>query len=123
MRTRALVIIGALIFFVCLLFSCHAPAATVVFNFQSGNAAPQAVRTVNLYPTGTFTNGSGAIITRDRISGTTDTNGSLAVSNVYGWTYRGEIIGTTITTTNWYNFPVTNGLILAADYVSTPTNK
>lgn len=118
---KALIIVGLLVLWVALVCRCR--GATVVFNFQSGNSAPQAVRTVNLYPTGTFTNGSGAIITRDRFSGTTDTNGSLTVSNVYGWTYRGEIIGTTITTTNWYNFPVTNGLILAADFTGPPTNQ
>src|SRR5205807_2484232 len=55
--------------------------------------------------------------------GITDATGSLILSNVYGWTYRSEIQGTFTTTTNYFNFPVTNGLIQAADYVSTPTNK
>lgn len=95
-------------------------AAHVGFAFQSSDSSPQGLRSVSIYPTGTFTNGNGIIITRDRVTGSTDTNGSLTVSNIYGGDYRGELQGTFTVTTNWYHFPVTNGLIRAADYLSPP---
>lgn len=96
--------------------------ADVAFRFQSSDTTPQGLRSVSVYPSGTFTNGAGAIITRDRVSRTTDSIGSVTVSNVYGGDYRAELQGTFTTTTNWYHFPVTNGLINAADYLTAPTN-
>jgi hypothetical protein len=99
-----------------------ARAADADFLFQSANTVPQGLRFVALYPSGTFTNGNGVIVTRDRVTGTTDTNGSLIISNVYGGDYRGELQGTYTVTTNWYHFPVTNGLIRAGDYLTAPTN-
>jgi hypothetical protein len=97
-------------------------AADVSFGFDSSDATPQGLRSVSLYPSGTFTNGAGRIITRDRVSRTTDVAGNVTVSNVYGGDYRGELQGTFTVTTNWYHFPVTNGLINAADYIGPPTN-
>lgn len=97
--------------------------AQVLFSFQNAAAAGQTNRPMFLYPTGgPFTNGAGVIITRDRVQGTTDGSGNLTISNVYGWTYRGELQGSFGNTTNYYNFPVTNGLIAAASYAGSPTN-
>lgn len=98
-------------------------AGNAVFNFVDMTTQPQAVRSLSLYPVGgPFTNGVGGIVTRDRVSVTTGTNGSVTVSNVYGWTYRSELQGTWGTTTNYYTFPVTNGTFNAADYAGSPTN-
>lgn len=100
-----------------------ARAGNAVFNFVDMTTQPQAVRSLSLYPVGgPFTNGVGGIVTRDRVSVTTGTNGMVTVSNVYGWTYRSELQGTWGTTTNYYTFPVTNGTFNAADYAGSPTN-
>lgn len=121
MKKGLLIIVGALALFVALVMSCR--GADVQFRFQNAQAAGLTNRTMKLFPTGgPFTNGAGVIVTRDLVSGITDTNGSLIVSNVYGWTYRSEIQGTFTTTTNYFNLPVTNGLIQAADYSGTATN-
>jgi lysophospholipase L1-like esterase len=98
-------------------------AANVVFTFQSPDSTVQAARGFCLYPIGgPFTNAAGAIITRDRVCVTTGTNGSVTISNVYGWTYRSELQGTYAVTTNFYTFPVTNGTISADLYTGSPTN-
>lgn len=97
-------------------------AAHVSWTYQSSDTTPQGLRSASVYPSGTFTNGAGAIITRDRVSRTTDATGQLIISNIYGGDYRGELQGTFTVTTNWYRFPVTNGLINAADYITAPTN-
>jgi alpha-galactosidase len=101
----------------------QARAANVVFTFQSSDSTVQAARGFCLYPIGgPFTNAAGAIITRDRVCVTTGTNGSVTISNVYGWTYRSELQGTYAVTTNYYTFPVTNGTISADLYTGSPTN-
>jgi len=98
-------------------------AVHVLFTFQSSDTTPQGLRYVALYPIGgPYTNGAGAIITRDRVSGTTGTNGQVIISNLYGLSYRGELQGTFTATTNYYTFPITNGLVNAADYAGAPTN-
>lgn len=97
-------------------------AADVSFGFDTSDTTPQGLRSVSLYPSGTFTNGAGRIITRDRMSRITDSDGNVTISNVYGGDYRGELQGTFTVTTNWYHFPVTNGLISAADWITAPTN-
>lgn len=104
------------------LFSSIAGAAQVSFTYQSSDSNPQGLRSASVYPSGSFTNGNGVIITRDRVSGITDTNGSLVINYIYGGDYRAELQGTFTVTTNWYHFPVTNGLIRAADYLTAPTN-
>lgn len=96
-------------------------AADVLWSYQSLNTSPQALRSFWVYPWGSFTNGAGAIVTRDRVSKSTDASGQLIVSNVYGGIYYSVIQGTFTTTTNWYNFPVTNGLINAADWITNAT--
>jgi len=94
----------------------------VVFHFTSSNTDPQGIRSLALYPYGPSTNGNGVIITRDRMMGVTDTNGDITISNLYGGSvlgfYRGELRGTFTTTTNWYSFPDTNGLVVAANYTT-----
>jgi hypothetical protein len=95
-------------------------AAHVIFNFEDFTADPQKVRTFELYPIGSFTNGAGNMITRDRRVVPTGTNGSVTISNIYGWVYRGEFRGTYTTTTNYFNFPVTNGVINASHYLTNP---
>src|SRR5689334_2743697 len=111
-----------LILSICIVVA-GARAGQVVFSFTDATTVPQGVRTVALYPIGApFTNGAGVIVTRDRIVSPTGTNGTLTLSNVYGGPYRSELQGTFTTTTNWYQFPVTNGTIQAADWVTTATN-
>jgi hypothetical protein len=59
------------------------------------------------------------MVTGDRIPGTTDTNGLVTISNLYGGVvYLAVLQGTYKTTSNYYQFPITNGLINAADYVT-----
>jgi len=94
----------------------------VVFNLTDFTTVPQGARKFLLYTPGTFTNGAGVIITRDRIVTETGTNGSVTVSNVYGGDYRSELSGTFASTTNWYHFPQTNGVLNASDWVTAPTN-
>jgi len=106
-----------------ILLSLPAQAAHVIFNFEDYTTEPHWVRRFVLYPVGQFTNGAGAMITRDWVSRNTGTNGSTTISNVYGWTYRGEFYGRNIVTTNYFTFPVTNGLINASHYVGSATNQ
>ncbi len=105
--------------FICaFLFALQSFGATVLFKFQTSDMSPQGLRSITLYPVGTYTNGNGSVITRDRMGRTTDTNGFAYISNLYGLTYRGELQGTRDVTTNWYAFPVTNGTINAADWTT-----
>jgi hypothetical protein len=92
--------------------------AHAIFGYQSANTVPQGLKNVSLYvPGAPFTNGQGFMVTGDRIPGTTDTNGLVTISNLYGGVlYLGVLQGSFKTTSNYYQFPVTNGLINAADY-------
>lgn len=110
------------LFLVGILLCISARAAHVSWTYQSSDTTPQGLRSAALYPSGTFTNGAGVIITRDRVSKSTDANGQLVISNVYGGVYYSVLQGTFTMTTNWYRFPVTNGLINAADWITAPTN-
>lgn len=105
-----------------LLLGFSAEAAHVAFTNSDFTTAAQSVRKLDLYPVGApFTNG-GVIVTRDRVSRVNNTNGWVIVSNIIGGTYRGEFQGTFTTSTNHFLFPVTNGIINAADWVVSPTN-
>jgi len=110
------------LFMLLLLLAESAFGVHVVFHFTSSNTDPQGIRSLALYPYGPSTNGNGVIITRDRMMGITDTNGDITISNLYGGAtlgfYRGELRGTFTTTTNWYSFPDTNGLVVAANYTT-----
>ncbi len=97
-------------------------AADVFFHFEDGAGVPQANRSLSVYPVGAPVTNSAGIVTRDRFTRTTDVGGNVTVSNIFGWAYRSEFAGTYGTTTNWYSFPVTNGLVLAKDCVTVPTN-
>jgi len=100
-----------------------ARAGDVVFNLTDFTTTPQQVRALSLFPTGApFTNGAGAIITRDWQTRSTGTNGSVTIPTVYGGDYRSELVGSKTTTTNWYRFPVTNGTLNASDWITVPTN-
>lgn len=99
----------------------------VQFNFDDFTISGQTNRILSLYfLPAPQTNGAGIIITRDRVRVNSGTNASVIVSNVFvgtaGGDYRGEFAGTSATTTNFFHFPITNGLINAADWVSAPTN-
>ncbi len=110
----------------CLLavaLKCEAANPTVVWTNLTADGSPQGERKLELYPIGApWTNGIGGIITRDRVSRETGTNGSLTISNLFPGSYRGELKGTFAVTTNWYAIPDTNGVIFAADYATVPTN-
>ena len=106
-----------------LLTALSAQAADVIFNLEDFTTKPQAVRALAVYPIGApYTNGAGFIVTRDRVLVTTGTNGSVIVSNVYGGGYRSELLGTYTLTTNFFLFPVSNGVINASDWTTGLTN-
>jgi hypothetical protein len=119
---RAVIMRLGIYIFTYLAMAWAAFGAQVIFQFQAPDSRPQTNRPFSLYPSGTFTNGAGAIITIDRVNRTTDTNGSCTISNVYGGDYRGELQGTFGPTTNWYHFQSTNGTIYAAGSTTAPTN-
>jgi hypothetical protein len=100
-------------------------AGHVIFNLYQFTAQPEMVRSLTLYPIGLpVTNGTGGIITRDNVTRATGTNGSVTISNIFGGSYRSEFQGISLeagkptVTTNWFNFPVTNGVIVAADWTT-----
>jgi len=98
-------------------------AAHVTFTMEDFTAQPLLSRTLTLFPLGApFTNGAGGIVSRDRRTVSTGTNGSVTVSNIYGGVYRTELKGTSATTTNFFVFPVTNGIINAATYLAALNN-
>jgi hypothetical protein len=63
-------------------------------------------------------------IQRDRIRFTNDASGGWSLTNVYPGMYRREFHGKFTDTTNFYNFPATNGTVNADDptYRWGPTN-
>src|SRR5262245_38245663 len=110
----------AFLFFVLLnMVASAAPTNTVWFFMQDFTASPQAVRRIDLFPlSASFTNGIGQIISRDRRSAITGTNGAAIFTNVYWGSYRSELIGTTTTTTNWFNLPDLSGSNNASVYTT-----
>lgn len=110
-------------FAVLLLSILAAQGAHVRWYLPDSGGNNQTNKPLNLYPVGRpSTNGSGGIITRDRLRGYTDSNSVVTLSNVFYGDYRSEFTGGYTTTTNWYSFPDTNGLIYASDYITAPTN-
>lgn len=99
--------------------------AAVNFSFGDFTARPSLVRTFVLYPTAvSATNAAGQIVTVDRFSTNTGLSGSLTVSNLLAGGYRSEISAPGFTTTtNFFNFPATNGLLNAKDWLALPTNQ
>lgn len=91
----------------------------VSFRFIDFMNQPQAVRSITLYPIeASFTNGAGAIVSKDRLVKTTGTNGNVTLSNMYSGSYRLELQGPSTVTTNWFLFPETNGPLNASDWIT-----
>lgn len=95
--------------------AAHA-AGNVKFYYETSSQAPAVSNSISVFYLGApsafnLTN----IITRDRSKLTTDTNGYALLTNYVPGIYRSELQGKYSVTTNWYNFPVTNGTIYAAD--------
>jgi hypothetical protein len=106
-----------------LALSVSAFAGHPTFNFTDAATTAGGVHSMDLYPIGApWTNGAGVIIIRDWVSRSTAASGTVVISNIYGGPYRGEFHGPKTTTTNYYNFPVTNIVYNAADYAGAPTN-
>lgn len=93
-----------------------AGAVDVQFNFGDFTAAPQGLKRFVLYPVVLDSSNNVQLVTRDRISAQTSTNGCLTLTNVQCGMYRSELFGTSITTTNLFQFPCTNGLVNAKDW-------
>lgn len=98
-------------------------APTVLFNIGDFTSNPQAVRFFALYPVGVDNTNQFWLISRDRIARYTTATGQIIISNVWAGSYRSEMLGTSITTTNFFNFPATNGFIDARYYMAVPTNQ
>lgn len=100
----------------------RSPAVDVQFFFTDYTSAQQGLKRFTLYPIQvSLTNGPN-LVTRDRISAVVGTNGSIIVSNVLCGGYRSEFVGTSIVSTNFFNFPCTNILVNAKDYLTNFTN-
>ncbi len=99
-------------------------AGDVVFTNADFQNKPQQVRSAFVYyldgPTLTGSNN----ITRDRVDFKTDLGGYFVITNYYPGNYRIELQGTKTTTTNWFEFPATNGTINGTDveWSRGPTN-
>jgi len=99
-------------------------AGDVVFTNADFQNKPQQVRSAFVYyldgPTLTGSNN----ITRDRVDFKTDLGGYFIITNYYPGNYRIELQGTKTTTTNWFEFPATNGTINGTDplWSRGPTN-
>ena len=95
-----------------LLFPLLADAAHVVFDYRNSALEPQGVKQVHLYPVYVYDTNN-VLVTRDRISRPTLSAGTCTISNVLQGTYRAEFQGGYNVTTNWFQFPATNGVINA----------
>ena len=91
-------------------------AVDVQFIFGDFTAAPQGLKRFTLYPVVLDSSNNVQLVTRDRISVLTDSNGVVTLTNLQCGMYRSELFGTSITTTNLFRFPLTNGLVSAKDY-------
>jgi hypothetical protein len=113
--------------FLVLLLPWLATAAHVEFDYRNSAMEAQGVRFVNLYPLYVYDTNN-ILVTRDRISRPTLAAGTCTVSNLLRGTYRAEFQGFYTVTTNWFQFPETNGTINAwlyrtnSAFGSVPTN-
>lgn len=105
------------------IFALSAAAAfaadTVDVQFVVGDftSSPQTVKRITLYPVSINASNATQLVTGDRRIITTDAAGSALFTNVMCGTYRSEIFGTSIVTTNLFHFPCgTNGVVNAKDW-------
>jgi len=83
---------------------------------------PAILRPFVIYPLDAPFNSGSNQVSRDRISLNTGPTGSFIVSNLVGQDFMTVLSGSFTSTTNYYSFPVTNGLVLANPYLGAPTN-
>ncbi len=87
-------------------------AGDVVFtNTADFQGHVQQVRSAFVY----FIDPPATNVTRDRVDFKTDLTGSFVITNYYPGNYRVEFQGTKSITTNWFQFPATNGVIMGWD--------
>jgi hypothetical protein len=104
------------------LLALASSAVDVRFSPMDSAHNPALNRAFNLYPIDApFPSGTNQV-TRDRVKTNTGPAGVFIVSNLFAGEYRSELAGSYTATTNWYNFPDTNGLVDASPYWSAPTN-
>jgi hypothetical protein len=111
-------VIGVVPLLLCLAAGAASDRCNVQFWLGSVENTPQTNRSFALYPVPPqLTNQAGMIITRDRLYRSTDINGYVVVSNLLIGGYRSELQGTYTSTTNFFNFPASSGLLNAGDWV------
>ncbi len=112
--------------FIFLALCCDSKAGQVdvVCTNSDFEGRPLVIRSADVYfldgPLATGTN----LISKDWVTYRTDLYGAFTITNVYPGNYRIEFRGPKTVTTNWYEFPATNGTINAGDptYHRAPTN-
>lgn len=105
-----------IIFCITALSVLTAAAADVQFVFGDFTATPKGLKRLWFYPVVVDSSNNVQLVTRDRISILTGTNGSVTITNVQVGTYRSELFGTSSITTNLFEIPATNGVISAKDW-------
>ena len=98
--------------FLVLLLPWLSSAAQVEFDYRNSALEAQGVRLINLYPVYVYDTNN-ILVTRDRITRPTLAAGTCTISNLLRGTYRAEFQGIYNVTTNWFQFPETNGTINA----------
>ena len=106
-RTLAVLILSAL----------AASGADVVFPFQNVQNQGQAVHEVSLFPIAVPAAGASGLVVKDKVTKPTGLAGSVTFSNLLDGSYRVEFRGTSLTSTQYFYFPATNGMINATNYV------
>lgn len=112
-------------FFTVLAIAClclPAAAFDVVFNFGDFTSNPAATKRLTLYPVSIASSNQVQLITADRVVANTTTAGSAVITNVLCGYYRSELMGTSITTTNYFYFPCSSlvGQVNAKDFQWNP---
>jgi len=110
---------AALFFFLCL--ALQVDAAHVLFNFYDFTQATSGLTNcrVLITPKSTPRTNDGKIVSSDRLTFWTDTNGSCTASNVVYGTYQVELQGPFAFTPFLILVPDTNTLVNAADLLAT----
>lgn len=102
--------------------SAHAVSNTVNFAFKDFSSTPQNLKNAQIYFLDYDTETSTNLVVRDRVTKTPTADGLVTVTNYTPGKYRVEFTGLFTTTTNWFDFPATNGTINAKDWKTSPTN-
>lgn len=112
-----------LLLFLLILWLClPAGAFDVVFVFGDFTSTPATAKRLTLYPVSIASSNLVELITADRIVATTTGAGSATVTNMMCGYYRSELMGTSITTTNYFYFPcgTLTGQVNAKDFQWNP---